>query len=550
MLEPVARSFRICGQMSEVYANILEGLTTGLYNDVKYAVREYLQNAYDAIIQSRSENLPLVDDMYCVNVEVSRNNAVVTIADNGVGMDLPLLREYTSIGGGTKNSPEYAGHKGIGKLSGLRFFEDFRVVSKVYGSTVAHELHWRCGEMMRILSAQRERMKKIPYKEFISQFFDIREIDGEDEDRHYTQVQLIGVTDEFGHQLSEERIGDFIRQNCPVPFCADRFAHSHRISEWLGKDLACIDTLINEKIVYRHYADEHLLAVPQLTDVRYDDQIRAKVWFSWINNTAETIADERIRGIRFRCKGLCVGDSNLFANNCMPPGRDQLANWFTGEVIVTDENIVPTTARDKFNEGRDTERFFDELKTKVGKALSVIADTRSEISAAQSECTAIENMKNEGNAVPAYLLKRLLDRIGRLERLQTRDRYSFDFGVVHRMRGIMEDEEAGEGGNGGSQEDTVDYLVKQGTDAIIGRMLELKEQEVNLFSRKAKENRRHQIEELRKHVTDHAVPPVDSASVPHLAVVLAAIAKYLTQKGYPYDEAELRVFLSSELYGK
>ena len=536
--------------MSDVYANILEGLTTGLYNDIRYAVREYLQNAYDAIIQARSEKLPLLDEMYCVNVEISRNNTVVTIADNGVGMDLPLLREYTSIGGGTKNSPEYAGHKGIGKLSGLRFFEDFRVVSKVYGSAVAHVLHWRCGEMMRILSAQREQMKKTPYKDFISQFFDIRRIEGEDEDRHYTQVQLIGVTDEFKHQLSEQRIGDFIKQNCPVPFCGNRFEHSHTISEWLGNELACIDTLINEKIIYRHYTDEYLLAAPQLIDVRYDDHIRAKAWFSWISNTAETIADDRVRGIRFRCKGLCVGDSNLFGNNCMPPGRDQLANWFTGEVIVTDENIVPATARDRFNEGKDTQRFFEELRSKVGKTLSVIADTRSEISSAQSECDAIEKIKSDGKAVPLHTLKRLPERIGRLERLQARDKYSFDFSVVHRLKSILEDEEAGEDGSGGAQEDTLDSLVYQGTDAIIDRMLELKEQEVNLFSRKAKDNRRHQIEELRKHVTDRAASPPDSAPDPHLAVILAAVGKYLRQKAYSYDEAELRVFLSSELYGK
>jgi hypothetical protein len=535
--------------MSDVYADILETLTSGLYNDVKYAVREYLQNAYDAIIQAKSENLPLIDDSYRVNVEIPKHNNLITISDNGVGMDLSLLREYTSIGGGTKYSPEYAGHKGIGKLSGLRFFNDFKVISKVHGSTVAHELHWKCGEMMRVVIAEKERMKRTPYRDFIKEFFEINEIKGEEKEKHYTQIQLINVTKEFRDQVSEERIGSFIKQNCPVPFYTDKFQYSDKIAKWLGKDLFFIDTFINEKVIYQFYNDDYRLTTPQLIDVKYDDEIHAKAWFSWINNTAETMDDDRIRGIRFRCKGLCVGDNNLFANNCMPHGRDQLANWFTGEIIVIDENIIPSAARDKFYEGEQVQRLFTELRNKIGKELSLIANTRSEINAAETDYNTIKNMENESKTIPAGRLRRLSERIKDLERYQARDKYGFDFNIIQKLKRILEDEETRDDDHKNSKKNDTDDIINQGTEAIIDKLLELKEQEVNAFSRKVQAKKREQIAELRQHVVSPPNSKRRIFSEADLEVLLTVFMKYLGGKHYSYDNEELRVFLNNELRG-
>ena len=536
--------------MSEVYANILETLTSGLYNDVKYAVREYLQNAYDAIIQARLEDLSLMDNSYCVNVEIPRNNKIITISDNGIGMDLSLLMEYTSIGGGTKDSPEYAGHKGIGKLSGLRFFNDFKVVSKVHGSTIAHELHWKCGEMIRVLITEKERMKRTPYKDFISHFFTIKEIKDEEKERHYTHIQLIDVTEEFKDQISEERIGSFIKQNCPVPFYTEKFQHSEKIAKWLGKDLSFIDTFINEKVIYQFYNDDYRLTMPQLIEVKYDDQIHAKAWFSWKNNTAETIDDDRIRGIRFRCKGLCVGDNNLFANNCMPRGRDQLANWFTGEIIVLDENIIPSAARDRFYEGEHVQRLFVELRNRVGRELSVIANTRSEINAAETDYNTIKNMENEGEIIPANRFKRISDRIKELERYQARDKYGFDFNIIQRLKKILENEETREDDHKDSKKNDTNDTINQGPEAVIDRLLELKEQEVNAFSKKVKENRREQIEKLRQQVVNMPTSTKSIVAEDNLEMLVSVFVKYLEKKNYSYDKEELRVFLNNELLRK
>ena len=79
--------------------------------------------------------------------------------------------------------------------------------------------------MMQTLISERERMKKTPYGEFIKQFFQITRFDEQDQNAHYTQVQLIDVLDEFGNQISEDRIGNFIKRNCPVPFYEQEFRY-------------------------------------------------------------------------------------------------------------------------------------------------------------------------------------------------------------------------------------------------------------------------------------------------------------------------------------
>jgi hypothetical protein len=538
--------------MSEVYANILETLTSGLYNDVKYAVREYLQNAYDAIKQASVEKLPIGEDGFYVDVAITRNSKIITITDNGVGMDVDLLKEYTSIGGGTKNSPEYAGHKGIGKLSGLRFFDEFRVKTKVCGATTAYELHWKCGDMMKVLMHEKDKMKKTPYKDFISKFFTIQEVAEDDKKRHYTQIQLLNVADQFKDQISEDRIGYFIKQNCPVPFYDEQFNYSDKIKKYMGNDLLFINTYINGKVIYQLYNDKYKITEPRFVEIKYDDRVRAKAWFTWIKDTAEVIEDDKIRGLRFRCKGLCVGDSNLFANNCMPPGRDQIASWFIGEIVVLDDDIRPSAARDRFYEGSDIRKLYSELRNKIGKELSFIADIRSHISAAEKGYNAIKAIEKEGKTVPVALMKDIDGRVRDLKRDRDKDRYGFDFSIIAKLEKVLKGEEDREIINVHETETELNKIKEKGQEAIIDKMLKLKEEQQNAYSKNVKATKQAQIEELKKIVVEQKFSAVSTtiSSDEKVKQIMEIIIKYLDSKGFAINKSEIARFVENELRRK
>jgi len=529
--------------MTQVYANILESLTSGLYNEINYAVREYLQNAYDAIKTAKKDGISEPKDGYCINVEITNDNRIITIADNGIGMEESVLKEYTSIGGGTKHDPDLTGHKGIGKLSGLRFFNKFIVKTKQYNSQIGYGLVWDSGAMMRALLGDQQGMKQIPYIDFIEEFVHFNTFSCPDYEKdHYTQIQLIDVFDEFKSQLNEMAIGSFIKSAFPVPFYEEGFKLSKHINDWLGEDLSPVHTFINDKVIYQFYRDEDRLVPPLTYIIKYDDHTRAKVWISWIKNTSETIAKSDIKGIKFRCKGICVGDNNLFANNCMPPGRDQLANWFTGEIIVLDDEIRPSAARDRFYEGEASRRFYKEIKAKVGKKLSLLADIRSEISAASQD---LYKWKNNEVKSKANFLKNVEKRIRELKKHQTRKLYDFDFSIIDELSNLLEEEEVTIIERIPQEESEIKSLIKEGNKKkLLKKVLKFKAEESNTASKKAKKIIKNNIDMITEALIGEEELTAENIE---LETILRVIKKYLDTNSIGYEEGQLREFISNEI---
>jgi len=535
--------------MTQVYANILESLTSGLYNEINFAVREYLQNAYDAIKTARQQKIPEPEEGFFINVQITKDNQIVTITDNGIGMEESILREYTSIGGGTKNNPDLTGHKGIGKLSGLRFFENFTVKTKSYNSAVVHELVWNSGGMMRALFGDQEKIKKIPYIEFIKDYIAFSTFDCPgNEKEHYTHIQLIDVLDEFKSQLNEEKIGSFIKTSFPVPFYEEGFKLSKDINEFMGDTLVPVQTFINDKVIYQSHRDEDNLVTPLFYTIKYDDKIRAKAWISWIKSTSETISKSEIKGIRFRCKGICVGDNNLFANNCMPPGRDHLSNWFTGEVVVIDDDIRPSAARDRFYEGEESRRFFKEIKTKIGKDLSLLADIRSEISAAEQELSKWQKGQVKSKASFNTEIEK---RIRELEKHKKRNIYPFNFSIIEKLSNLLADEEKKEIKKYPKEDPALDKLIKNGNkNELVQKMLKYKTDEINASSKKAKKVIKDNIKKISNAIvaeTNNNETNSDSKNTAELEKILRIFKRYLEINSIEYDESKLKNFIAKEL---
>jgi len=543
--------------MTKVYANILETLTSGLYNSVNFAVREYLQNSYDAIKEAKKEEFKEPEGGYNVTVQIMRNNRTITISDNGIGMDKHILEQYNSIGGGTKNSPDFAGHKGIGKLSGLRFFDKFVVRTKK-ANNKAYELRWNSGEMMKKLENERELMKKTLYGDFIKDYVEFNEIEGEDNDKHFTQVQLIDANEDFMKQVSEESIIKFIKSNCPVEFYKDGFMYTDEIIKWLDGAISFVTTYVNDdKIITQFYNDNYNLVKPHLREIKYSDQLRAKVWYSWIRDKAEIISEEEIRGIKFRCKGICVGDNNLFVRHCMPRGSEQIANWFTGEVIILDDTIIPSAARDRFYEGHESGKLYDELKKQVGKELRRIANIRSRIHAAEQDLASFNKLKSEGKET-ANVLDKISKKIKDLkkDRDTVGNKYEFNefnFGIIEELEKASETEE-----NTYIQEKIPEKekqinesIKNNNTKELIDELLDLQKKEVKAHTPKAKEASKKLMDTIKTAITDSANEkegkPLDSDKQELLSKVVHIITKYLEKNKIHYNEASIKQFVSNEL---
>jgi len=543
--------------MSEVYADILNSLTSGLYNEVNYAVREYIQNSYDAIKDAIRSGLPEPEESYHIAINITKDNRIVTISDNGIGMNEGLLNEYTSIGGGTKTDPELTGFRGIGKLSGLRFFEKFVIRTKMAGSVSGYELSWDCGNMMKMLSKRPEDTKRIPYTKFIKDFYTITEVKGEDKDKHYTHIQLINVVDAFKDQVSTDKIGDFIKSNCPVPYIQE-FQYANDIINNVGDDLFFVNVFLNDdRIICQYYENKYGLVPPFFRIIKYRDKIRAKVWFSWVRDKAENIESAEIEGIKFRCKGICVGDKNLFVKHCMPPGRGEKSKWFTGEVVVLDENVLPNTARDRFNEGDDSKALYDSLKKEVGKELSLIADMRSTLSAAKQDVEKLVKAQKKGESINAAASKAIDARIKELMRYRDKGtKYGLDFDVVSELETLKKGAEIKVIEKVRTISDEVDETIAKGDrGALVRKLIELKDEEAQAPTKTSRKEFEKPIKKIIEVITDKGDDRAVKSDTGNAEndkeltgeSVIRLLIRYLNKIGISYDEKDVRSFVMKEI---
>lgn len=133
--------------------NLLMG--ENIYGDKKYGLRELIQNSIDACKLMREEAKYIQQfrrEPYrpYIRIELDRDRNKVTIADNGIGMSLEILKKYFfSVGVSYYSSDEYKfkgykyepiGKYGIGFLSCFMMSEKVAVVTKRFNENKVNQV--------------------------------------------------------------------------------------------------------------------------------------------------------------------------------------------------------------------------------------------------------------------------------------------------------------------------------------------------------------------------------------------------------------------------
>ncbi len=67
--------------------NVIEVLTTGMYEDPRIIFREYVQNAADSIDKAVRMNILQMQSESSIHVEIIKNERKIRIRDNGTGIE-------------------------------------------------------------------------------------------------------------------------------------------------------------------------------------------------------------------------------------------------------------------------------------------------------------------------------------------------------------------------------------------------------------------------------------------------------------------------------
>lgn len=376
-----------------VGADIVELITSGMYVAPITVFREYVQNAADAIDDSRAKGLRA--DPGRVDINIDHSSRCVTIRDNGSGVPADQVEEtLLAIGGSPKRGTLARGFRGVGRLSGLAYCRELVFATKAPGEDVETIVRWDAIALRNGIAASGSEGD---IREVIASAVEIETRAHPDKAEHFFEVQLRGV---IRHRLdvliNEHAISHYLSQVAPLPF-SQEFSFGAQIAERLaeaGQPLAPIELIVAGQRVERPYRDR--LTQPgtdkkiELREIEFfelldvDGHVGAVGWLAHHDYVRSISTSMAVRGLRARVGDVQVGESDLFDSSFREP---RFNGWTIGEVHILDRRIVPNGRRDNF----DVSHHSNNLLVQLGPITAGISQRCRTSSVARTAAAIVRN---------------------------------------------------------------------------------------------------------------------------------------------------------------
>jgi molecular chaperone HtpG len=368
-------------------SRILDVLTTGMYPDALDAIREYIQNSFDAI--RRAECAQILEPNFGeIVVTIDAENREVTIRDNGIG--LPMSDAPTSllsIGASKKKIGDDAGFRGIGRLAGLAYCDKLIFTTASEDEPVQTELTFDAAAIRQSISPTYATGAIETAAELLTRLTKHRKVD-RNPGLPFFEVKLVGVDPKACPFLKPEEVRTYLRQVAPVEFHMQAFVYGKsKINAFLEDhharkiiNLTLVHCGRREKInkPYKtyHEAGNRTNNRIEITDIEtHVDPSPSPLWIAWLSKAHDligTINSEEVRGIRFRANNIQIGDHRTFARifEKVSKTSSRFNGWFSGEVHILDQRIIPNSRRDFFEDNeawREAERTLVEWAKDLAK---------------------------------------------------------------------------------------------------------------------------------------------------------------------------------------
>ena len=353
---------RIALEPWEVGGELLDILSRGLYTDAKDALREYVQNSVDAQAN---------------NVHITIDGPVVTVRDDGVGMDFDTLRRARRLGASDKGVRFNIGFRGIGIYAAFGMCETLTIQTHQAHATELLSLRMHFGEMSRVLERDRDASTRssIALTDLLYEHTNFLRADftGDLEDQ-FTMVRLEGLQPEYRSQLSNlSDVHEYLLNTLPVLFPETKYGSE--VNQWM-RDILELNPL---NVVLRVGKEPEVVVAPQLAVRVHEPQGRyledaegrelAFMWYALsatrdqVSGDQAVVADSDVSGFLLKMKGFTLGDRSNVKHLWPSLGARALYHHYTGEIHVLDEaGAIPNAARNDLEAGRPRDVLFRHLQ--------------------------------------------------------------------------------------------------------------------------------------------------------------------------------------------
>jgi len=336
------------------YGSLLEALSFGLYPDKRHVLREFIQNAFDAINDFKKISEQSFDDSIEIKIEPSS----IFIADKGMGMDETEVKKYRFIGYSEKDGSKTVGFRGIGKDSGLSVAEKIIVTTSKNGIPKQYMIVIDAKAMLDEISQKRNP----PLDEILEKHSDISE-NHEKKDAHYTFVELHKIRKDAKVLFEINKVKEYISRNCPVSFDPN-FKYAKLIETQLKtyvSNYSSVNINLNGECIFKPFSKNY--SEPEYEHIFKSDEEDDPVAFCWYCGNTEKgqFADKENSGLVYRVKNFSIGDRFLTRNTLWLASPER-AFYFFGEIHLINPTVIPSTDRTNFEDNEARERLYDRCR--------------------------------------------------------------------------------------------------------------------------------------------------------------------------------------------
>ncbi|MDR1006044.1 MAG: ATP-binding protein [Bacteroidales bacterium] len=375
-------------QKTIIGKDVIESLTTSMYDDPRFVYREYIQNAADSIDKARRQKLVEDGNIY---ISIDTEKRRIEIEDDAIGIEKGKVVEILkNIAQSTKQKGVDKGFRGIGRLGGLGYCDKLIFETSSQGEMEKSIMTWDAKKLKEIIADRTQKQEASAVIDEVTIF----EIGEGKADKHYFKVILEGVTNDI--LLDVGCIRQYLSMVAPLPFKKSIF--SDKIYQKIKADNIQIDeynTFVNTEQLYKGYkwyvyeGDENShKKVDEVIDISFfseNDKNENPLYWGWYGITTKIQSLQKInfaRGFRLRKANIQIGSDDTLLK-LHKDKRFQF--YFFGEVYALHSDLHPNARRDYFSENYVCKEFESKLKTFFHTTIHKLCYDASKINSAVKE---------------------------------------------------------------------------------------------------------------------------------------------------------------------
>jgi hypothetical protein len=355
---------------------MLDIITSGMYDDPLMVYREYIQNAVDSIDTAIQEG-KLHSGEGRISILISGLHRSLSIEDNGEGISESNAKTVLlDLGCSPKDGSAQRGFRGIGRLGGLAYCDLLRFETRSSDEKVVTVVEWDKKCLDDSSKRTNRKTSLVNIIDGITRIFTRKP--SEKDPQHFFRVQMENVQKFHDDKLMNTKmIMEYLSQVAPVPYDNAKFSFAERLDKYFSviSGYRGYNITINGERILRPYSNRIQISdavTDEIGDIECfefsttDGKPLALGWYAKTNFKASMPPQVTMRGIRVRHGNLEVGDE-YFLSPFFKEHR--FATWNIGEIQLYDHKIKPNARRDGFEQTPEYERFLEQASV-LGRQLS------------------------------------------------------------------------------------------------------------------------------------------------------------------------------------